>query len=731
MSAATSIESKNSGRAIDTHEKSVLWLGGSEPPLPLVSHLRSRGLNLLAGAGAGAGSPIARLMFVESVASPAARAANVKGRRVAVMHPDPGSADALAQALRSRGAEVVALSLDPHALHRVEGFDPDAVVMEMTDFYGSCWEIVRALWQHPRLRFAPILLASPENVTSYAQGTPDVPSLCLAVQGVSESYAQLRDTCEKNAECTADLRALGPARVLRALTESQRAFRVQVSCSAASFEIDIAEGIIVGAQARALNAENDLYLGVHALALLMQQTRGQVTARLASHPAVTNVMAPLDTALHAAREAPPKPAAEGDVALPLPAALPRSTEAAAQPFKPAKPEPLRSNNVSLPSTRRTVQGLPPPSRPSRANNTGRLIAVVPRDAETEPATLPAPPPHTTQTRQAEPADAAGQAGAAVGAQPAANHALNALSAQAAAAPAARAPLDLSIFDTDEAAPTIPDAAVDDNPDANAFDVAPTTHKAPAVEPTDSAPGAIVVWRARLISHAQRYGDQALAAFSSLRDYLRQQPRKRLLAVGGGTAGLLLCAVILTTLMTRGTEAPAGPKPPPLASSPGAAQVPASSAPSADTAPVEPARAVLVLPTTPAESGELDDDADDTLDGQSESRKASHLVSQGHSFRKRKLYPSAKARYQEALLLLPNYPRALVGLAQVATAQGQHRDAIAFAQKLVQIRPTSASNQMLLGDTYSSANMPREAREAYDRAARAGSSAAKARLKAMR
>ena len=169
----------------------------------------------------------------------------------------------------------MALSLNPESLERVEALDPDAVLMEVTDFYGSCWEIVRALWLHPRLKYAPVLLATPEGVASYAQGTPDVPSLCLAVQTVSEAYERIERSAENDDAFEVELAHLGPAKLLRVLTESSRGFRVSLKCPVADFEVDVAEGIIVGAQGNARGAANDLYLGVHALALLMTQERGR------------------------------------------------------------------------------------------------------------------------------------------------------------------------------------------------------------------------------------------------------------------------------------------------------------------------------------------------------------------------------------------------------------------------------------------------------------------------
>src|SRR5262245_26474873 len=130
-------------RTIPTGQE-VLWLASTEPPAALLTFLRSRGLTLVERESLTSPSPL-RLLWTEASASPSARAPSLTGRRIAVMHPDPGNADALAQALRAKGAEVVALSLNPESLQRAETLDPDAVIMEASDFSSSCWEIVRAL----------------------------------------------------------------------------------------------------------------------------------------------------------------------------------------------------------------------------------------------------------------------------------------------------------------------------------------------------------------------------------------------------------------------------------------------------------------------------------------------------------------------------------------------------------------------------------------------------------
>lgn len=137
---------------------------------------------------------------------------------------------------------------------------------------------------------------------------------------------------------------------------------------------------------------------------------------------------------------------------------------------------------------------------------------------------------------------------------------------------------------------------------------------------------------------------------------------------------------------------------------------------------------------PAEAaGELDADAEDAdnveLDA---SRKAvavraEKLVSEGHALRKKKKLAPARAKYRDALVIYPGYPRALAGLVQVSIQQRDGKAAVNLAKQLVKLRPAQLSYQVLLGDAYKVLGKPGLAREAWQGAARKGSGTAKARL----
>jgi tetratricopeptide (TPR) repeat protein len=204
-----------------------------------------------------------------------------------------------------------------------------------------------------------------------------------------------------------------------------------------------------------------------------------------------------------------------------------------------------------------------------------------------------------------------------------------------------------------------------------------------------------------------------AADTATHRFPRAPMHKAALAVGAGL-------VMLTLFLWRHSGGPtvsvaeaAAPKPVKVAVAPQLPKAPAT---------------ITVRPSAPANSQAPEaPDLEDESSAHARSRVASKLVSQGHSFRKRGLLGAAKARYEQALAEFPDYPRAYVGLAQVAIKQGDGSKAEAYAQKLLAARPTEREYLTLLGDAYQAQGLNDEAREIWQKAARHGSRSAKKRL----
>lgn len=110
------------------------------------------------------------------------------------------------------------------------------------------------------------------------------------------------------------------------------------------------------------------------------------------------------------------------------------------------------------------------------------------------------------------------------------------------------------------------------------------------------------------------------------------------------------------------------------------------------------------------------------------KRADGLVAQASTLRKRRKLELAANKYRAALAAYPDHPRALYGLVQVAIQQHDGKQAVQLARDLVEAKPDQASYLVLLGDAYKAAGKPKDAREAWQSAARQGSAVARKRLK---
>jgi len=778
--------------------KTVQWMGAREAPNELVTHLRARGISLVTKA-AGAAMEAARVGIIEPASMAVLRAPSLTGRRIAVMLPDPGAADALAQALRARGAEVAVLSLDPDTIERVESLDPDVVLMEATDFYGSCWEIVRALWQHARLRYASVLLATPTPSAPDGSSVLDVTTLSIAVQAASAAYERLREKVSTEGDLEVALDLLGPARTLRVLLESKRSLRAEFVCMDLTVEVDLVDEIIVGARGGHEAQATDTYLGPHALAELMQRHEGKVSVRAVEHPSVTNIMAPFETALHVARETlvPSRPSGLRFRSVSVPA------EVSALPARPPVPTPREGWTAATPpAPEGEGQGLESPRRaPAPIERTATLAHGGPKLPPTKPrstlkpaigatAALPRtgatlggvyPPLPVIDPRKIQPAKnepvkvskvvLAGaaiapligledqpeprvRAKAATGSIP-----LTELSGPIAQGPesSGRVASRIDNVVTKRRGPVIattriglPEPNVVTRDASTVVAVASRPPPAPPAPPEESlqpgasgAPEAFGQTLLSMASPAQLEGllpPQPLIVISEAPFEEAEQGAQPALdttryprLLGEPRQRLLLALPALLALLWLGAAAfglPGSVSTPPVLSVPSqkAAARSASRPPIVAAAPAP----VVEPPVAPLAATRADDRADEGAQESPRSRRArakraSQLVGQGHSFRKRGLLPSAKQRYVEALREYPGYPRAVAGLAQVALALGDPTQAVSYARQLVRARPSQLEYLVLLGDAYKAAGLPSQAREAWQSAARRGSRTAHQRL----
>jgi hypothetical protein len=252
---------------------SVLWASTVEPPPGMAAYLRSEGLSLRLGEPPSSW-PAPRLLSMQQRLPGKLRPLSFSGQRIAVLHSDPDQATALAQVLRARSAEVTVLSAKTTALERIETFDPDAILVDIADFYGSCWHVVQALWREPRLRWAPVVLTPPALAT---QGVPlrELQLLQLTLQELSAKRAELLALVGRAEPFDFPVNVLGPARTLRTLLSSGRSLCMSFTTRRIRLEIDIADGAVVAVRGGSLG-RTDRAMGSDALDWLFRREQGKV-----------------------------------------------------------------------------------------------------------------------------------------------------------------------------------------------------------------------------------------------------------------------------------------------------------------------------------------------------------------------------------------------------------------------------------------------------------------------
>ncbi|MEM9187559.1 MAG: tetratricopeptide repeat protein [Myxococcota bacterium] len=224
------------------------------------------------------------------------------GRRVLVVDHDPGRADALTQELRDRGATVVVTDPAGESLARAQGLDPEIIVFDAATLDGPDFELVRRIRRDLRLRWASLLLVNWSEIWPDRSHAIDMEKFAHRVAPLVEQVTELRDLAERRDQFDTRLEITGPGRLLRTLIGVNRTLHATISHSRIMVEVDIAEGLIVGAVAHLPDNRN--LEGLEALAALMAIGSGRVRVEQRPRPNVANIMAPVDDTLAQAAELP-------------------------------------------------------------------------------------------------------------------------------------------------------------------------------------------------------------------------------------------------------------------------------------------------------------------------------------------------------------------------------------------------------------------------------------------
>ena len=648
----------------------------------------------------------------------AGKRARLDGRRIGVLHPEPGAADALAQMLRQRGAQVAVLSLDPRQLARLEALDPEVVIVEPRHFTGVCWDALRAVFEHPQLRWTCVLVSTPELVEVDGLEEHDMAELSAQVQLLCADYDAAVARVRSATQFDVALDVLGPARVLRLLVQSGKSWRVQIATPTLTMEVDIAEDLIVGARGVYGTSTEHTLLGTDALNVLLREVDGSVLAHAVERPAVTNIMCPLDTALATALHG---RVAKSD-ALPRPGLGTRPIAKPSLAAKPSLPSANAHSSGTLSLVSQTLLGLPAMAARSLTpaarspSPTGRSLSPVAR------ALPPAPAAALSVVARSQ---ASGAHSMPMPPQPDNDN--------GAARPFEPKSL-LSTVVTDTKTPSAPVSA----------------SAAPAARPSASDEETIELrtksLRKPLVAVATAlavtFGLLALSERPSVPS--TAAPAKTTAAAPARAAAVLAPATVMPSPSTLAapTNAPSlAPSPTPAAV---AEALPAPAAQPAD-APAEPDSAKSVPPASAsAEAAEepaiaapvaaLEEPSTPALAARELRalvRRANAFARQGKRLLREHKLDKAQTAYERALQAVPSDPTALGGQVQVALERRDGARAVDAAKAFVDQHPTSATAQLLLGDAYRLAADSPAARSAWKRAFQLGQPLARARLRSLR
>lgn len=297
-----------------------------------------------------------------------------QGIRILLMDNDPGRADVLAQALREHGSTVALTDPSVPGLERARSLDPDVVLFDAAAIDGPGFEAVRELRRDPRLRWAGLLVVRWEELWPKTAASPDLPQLASRVAPLVQHERSLSERASSVEAFDTRLELTGPARLIRTLARIPGTRHAIIRNPKATVELDLADGLIVGAQGTR-HGEAPLPMnGTVAIAALLALSAGRVRVERRGHPSVANVMTPVDEALHTASSersvvAPTIPPSDGML---IPSEEMDDDEQSSPGRKPVQPEAMPSakslRGAALPkpgaATLAGVGSAPPAPSPS-------------------------------------------------------------------------------------------------------------------------------------------------------------------------------------------------------------------------------------------------------------------------------------------------------------------------------------------------------------------------------
>jgi tetratricopeptide (TPR) repeat protein/DNA-binding response OmpR family regulator len=242
------------------------------------------------------------------VADVEAGAAEIAGLRLALADDDAARADSVAQELRQHGASVAVSNLNPSTIRftRLRQVDPAVLLIGESHLQGQGYELVRRMRHDTRLRWASLLVVRWDELWVDEALVPAVARLKGTLAALAEPERAIRERAESSASFDTRIEVTGAARCLRALASVSHPVRATFYNPRVRVEVDVSEGLIVGATGETLDHPSRRLEGPAALAALLVLSSGRVHVARVDQPASANIMSTVDVALDLAdAERPP------------------------------------------------------------------------------------------------------------------------------------------------------------------------------------------------------------------------------------------------------------------------------------------------------------------------------------------------------------------------------------------------------------------------------------------
>lgn len=230
-------------------------------------------------------------------AAEAASMPDIGGVRLIIADDDPSRADAIAQQLRAHGAVVAITNLDPTAqvFEQLRQTDPVAIVVGSPQAEREARGLLRSARSDARLRWAAARVMDWVELSNMPGGLSRILGLVAAA---AEPEERIREHLEEGLSCDMRLESLGPSRLLRTLAALPYSSRVTLYNRRLRVRVDLAEGLVVGAEGETYDGIATQPLeGSAAVAALFVVTSGRIHVERTASPSKVNIMSPVDVTL--------------------------------------------------------------------------------------------------------------------------------------------------------------------------------------------------------------------------------------------------------------------------------------------------------------------------------------------------------------------------------------------------------------------------------------------------